>query len=258
MFVSLILNLLGYDTSKLPLTKQTDTGTMPEVAPKKQRTSSDGSQDDWDYLLNSHHHETIGSTLAAMLNLTKPNNLFDKRPTMKGKLTHNIHKLSGPTKLSSKAPNDMDTDSPDDFSHNTQVRNFNTNALLFPYMLPILYAFHLVYEELKMNILLSNDMESLAQFLHQICADLRLTNYVCHYWKDYPMICAMPVENKPSQISEQDVKRLNQPVYFTADPPSIFSHLFQLMKGNSNQWFPYMNNVNTVCRDIIEVHNISD
>lgn len=47
-----------------------------------------------------------------------------------------------------------------EFDHNTKI---DTNAILFQYMPEILYSFHLLHEDLKLNISLKIQTENLAK-----------------------------------------------------------------------------------------------
>ncbi|XP_026330751.1 anaphase-promoting complex subunit 1 isoform X3 [Hyposmocoma kahamanoa] len=116
IFSDLLLALLGYDVDKLTRPKQNDDQVEnAEVATKKQRTSSDGTLEDWDYLLNSKIHKMIGVELASILKINSPSSTAS---------------ASNPRPVTDE-----------------KQAQFNTNALLFPYTVQVLYAFHLVYEE---------------------------------------------------------------------------------------------------------------
>ncbi|KPI90988.1 Anaphase-promoting complex subunit 1 [Papilio xuthus] len=221
MFSKLLLTLIGYDVERLGQIRQSDEdGT--EVASKKQRTSSDGTQDDWDYLLNSRMHKAIGSSLACMLNLspTQPESKHWK----------------GKTKT-------LESDKP---------VQFNTNSLLFPYMLQVFYAFHLLYEDLKLNVLLSSNLKPLSSFLYQLAKDLRLNNYVNHYWLDFPNDYHYECMETDSQVSDVMLKKLSPPNYFSPEPPGIFSYLNSMLKNCDVGYYPYLPEVNDTCRDLIE------
>ncbi|XP_013161893.1 PREDICTED: anaphase-promoting complex subunit 1-like [Papilio xuthus] len=222
MFSKLLLTLIGYDVERLGQIRQSDEdGT--EVASKKQRTSSDGTQDDWDYLLNSRMHKAIGSSLACMLNLspTQPESKHWK----------------GKTKT-------LESDKP---------VQFNTNSLLFPYMLQVFYAFHLLYEDLKLNVLLSSNLKPLSSFLYQLAKDLRLNNYVNHYWLDFPNDYHYECMETDSQVSDVMLKKLSPPNYFSPEPPGIFSYLNSMLKNCDVGYYPYLPEVNDTCRDLIEI-----
>nr|XP_049700108.1 anaphase-promoting complex subunit 1 [Helicoverpa armigera] len=218
MFSNLLLSLIGYDVERLN-TKQND-DAEPEVATKKQRASSDGSPDDWNYLLNSKMHKAIGHSLT-MLKLPIPNSDGYR----KGKRTS-----IEPEKTSS----------------------FNTNSVLFPYVLQVLYSLHLVYEEIKLNTLLWSNLRPLSNFLYQISKDLKLDAYVNHYWLDFPTDLNLEYEEE-SQINEGSLKKLSEPVYFSREPPNVYSYLNSMLKDLDVGYYPYLAEVNNMSRDIIEI-----
>lgn len=230
MFANLLYSLIGYDLEKLGIVKKNeDQGETSEVVSKKQRTSSDGSTDDWGYLLNSKLHKTVGSTLANLLNLNE---------------------ISSPTKSTGRSScstrrNLMETGDP--------KNQFNSQSLLFPYMLPVLYSLHLVYEETKLNTLLWDELRSLSAFLYQLSKDLRLDSYVNHYWLDFPTNLTLECEKYESQVSEANLKRLNQPSYFSCEPPNVFKYLNCLLKDLDVGSYPYLPDVNNMSKDLIEV-----
>lgn len=217
MFSNLLLSLLGYDVERL--NKQNDDSDHPEVATKKQRTSSDGTQDDWDYLLNSKMHKTIGHSLI-MLKLPVPNSENHK----KRRINTEVEKTS----------------------------QFNINSLLFPYILQVLYSLHLVYEEIKLNTLLFNNLKPLSSFLYQISKDLKLESYVNHYWLDFSTDLNLEYEEE-SQISDENLKKIIEPSYFSREPPSICSYLNCVLKDLDVGLYPYLANANNMSRDIIEI-----
>ncbi|KAJ8719345.1 hypothetical protein PYW08_011520 [Mythimna loreyi] len=220
MFSNLLLSLIGYDVERLQA-KQSDDGIdHAEVATKKQRTSSDGSPDDWEYLLNSKMHKAIGHSLT-MLKLPIPN----PDGYRKGKRV----------------------------SMESEKSNlFNTNSMLFPYIIQVLYSLHLVYEEIKLNTLLWSNLRPLSTFLYQISKDLKLDAYVNHYWLDFPTDLNLEYEDE-SQISEGSLKKLCEPVYFCRDPPNIYAYLNSVLKDLDVGYYPYLAEVNNMSRDIIEI-----
>ncbi|KAI5642890.1 anaphase-promoting complex subunit 1 domain-containing protein [Phthorimaea operculella] len=226
MFAELLYSLAGYDTERLARPKPSDDQVeQVEVASKKQRTSSDGTQEDWEYLLNSKLHKTIGSSLATMLNLNP------------------VSSLDGPPKPSKPQVE-------------TAQSQFNTNSLLFPHLIQVLYAFHLVYEEMKLNTLLGSDLKPLSSFLYQISKDLRLDAYVNHYWLDFPSSLDLEYDESDSQMSSSVLKMLTEPSYFNADPPSIFAYINAMLKDIDVGYYPYLADVNNMSRDIIEILTI--
>ncbi|KAG6462478.1 hypothetical protein O3G_MSEX013280 [Manduca sexta] len=179
MFTNLLFSLIGYDVERLHSTNNDDQGEV-EVVSKKQRTSSDGTSDDWEYLLNSKLHKAIGNSLANILNL----------PTVN---IDNKHRY---------IEKNIDTDKP---------AQFNTNALLFPYILHVLFSFHLVYEEIKLNTLLFDDLKPLSIFLYQLSKDLKLESYVNHYWLDFPTEFCLDYDDYESQMTDGVLEKLSEP-----------------------------------------------
>ncbi|XP_049874978.1 anaphase-promoting complex subunit 1 [Pectinophora gossypiella] len=226
MFSSLLYSLLGYDVERLAQPKQPDDQVEHvEVATKKQRTSSDGTQEDWEYMLNSKLHKSIGNSLANILNLS-PLSIPDRRPRT--------------AKANVETP---------------QVQ-FNCNTLLFPYIINVLYSFHLVYEEIKLNTLLSNNLRPLSSFLYQISKDLKLNAYVNHYWLDSPTDLDLDYDEDDSQMSPAVLKRLSEPNYFSAEPPNIFAYINAMLNDVDTGYYPYLSEVNTMSKDIIEILSI--
>lgn len=222
MFSDLLLTLIGYDVEKLHSNSNDDQVEPTEVVSKKQRTSSDGTFDDWEYLLNSKLHKAIGNPLAAMLNLT-PTNVDTKQRCNKKSID-----IEKPGQL-------------------------NTNGLLFPYTLQILYAFHLLYEEIKLNVLLYNYLKPLSIFLCQLSRDLKLSGYVNHYWLDFPTEFNLEDDEYESQMSESVLSKCSEPSYFSKDPPHVFGYLNSVLRDVDVGYYPYLADVNNTSRDIVEV-----
>ncbi|CAH0686482.1 unnamed protein product [Spodoptera exigua] len=219
MFSNLLFSLIGYDVEKLQA-KQTDDVEHAEVATKKQRTSSDGSSDDWEYLLNSKMHKAIGQSLS-MLKLPVPNSDSHRK-----------------NKRSSTEPE--------------KTIQINTNSMLFPYILQVLYSLHLVYEEIKLNTLLWNNLRPLSAFLYQLSKDLKLDAYVNHYWLDFPTDLNLEYDDE-TQICESSLNKLCEPVYFNREPPNVYSYLNSMLKDLDVGSYPYLAEVNDMSRDIIEI-----
>ncbi|KAM3961524.1 LOW QUALITY PROTEIN: anaphase-promoting complex subunit 1-like [Aphomia sociella] len=230
MFSNLLLSLIGYDVERLSQTKQNDDQVEhAEVATKKQRTSSDGTLEDWDYLLNSKMHKVIGNSLVTMLHL------------------HPIPNSENRHLRNSKSKNNVEME---------KSTQFNVNALLFPYIVQVLYSFHLVYEEIKLNTLLWTNLKPLSNFLYQISKDLRLDNYVNHYWLDFPTEYNLDYDQTDSQLTDVVWSKLNQPSYFSIEPPNVFSYLNSMLKDIDVGYYPYLIDVNNMSRNIIEVLTI--
>nr|XP_037873049.1 anaphase-promoting complex subunit 1 isoform X2 [Bombyx mori] len=220
MFSGLLLSLIGYDVEKLQ-SQHNDETEQTEVVSKKQKTSSDGTLEDWDYLLNSRLHKNFSEPLSIMLNLP-----------IAGIDTKQHHKSNIDTGAASQ---------------------FNSNAMLFPYTMQILFAFHLLYEETKLNTLLYSDLKPLSIFLYRLSRDLKLDSYVNHYWLDFPTDFDIEYEDGDSLISDNCASKLNEPSYFTKEPPNVFFYLDSMLKEADVGLYPHLLDVNNTSRDLIEV-----
>ncbi|KDR08910.1 hypothetical protein L798_00564, partial [Zootermopsis nevadensis] len=217
LFTGVLLELVGYDVEKLPVMQQQEShgaGTSG-ILNKKKRVSDSGSEWDWNYLLLSGHHRSLGRGLACLLGLEP------------------VEAVVPPF---SPLP----------------VPQINTNAVLFNSIPLILFSLHMLYEELKLNMLLAESLPLLSQLLHQLACDLHLQEYVLHYWKDFPFHCPL-VTCTLSQVTSIDLKKLSLPSFIPADPPSIFQHCYQLIRKQDVEPFPYISHVNKKTKDIVQL-----
>ncbi|XP_069677644.1 anaphase-promoting complex subunit 1 isoform X2 [Periplaneta americana] len=219
LFIGVLLELMGYDVDKLTVLQQaeSDGSAASNTLCKKQRVSDCGSDSDWDYLLLSGHHYTLGHSLAHQLGL---------QPV----------EAVGPP------------------SSPCTVPRINSNAVLFSSLPLILFSLHLLYEELKLNMLVAESLPLLAQVLHQLACDLQLQDFVLHYWKDFPFSCPLVTCSMcESQVTEQDLKKLPLPSFVPATPPSIFQHIYQLIRRQDTEPFPYIRHVNKKTKDVVQL-----
>lgn len=113
----------------------------------------------------------------------------------------------------------------------------------------------------------------IVQLLYQLAIDLKLDEYVYHYWKDYPLFCnkdnlslrvssciwrkysdyLMLHKFQSSQVNDENLKKLRIPTYFENSPPSIFRLCFLLMKYYEANPYPCIDNVNRRTKNIIQV-----
>nr|CAD7198790.1 unnamed protein product [Timema douglasi] len=218
LFSATLLELVGYEVDKLPGTYHTsDDSNSSSVRPmKKQRSSNSGSESDWEYLLGSAHHRALAQGMEAVLGLHPP-------------------------------PVSLPAD-----SEPVPTGQVNSIAPLFTSMPLVLFSLHLLYEDLKLNVLLVESLPSLAKLLHQLASDLRLNEYSHHYWKDFPYDC--PLSSwKESQILETELKKLALPSFMTAEPPDLFHHVYSLLKKHKVPPFPYISRLNRKTRNIVQL-----
>ncbi|XP_026535928.1 anaphase-promoting complex subunit 1 [Notechis scutatus] len=204
LFVTCLLNMMGYNTERVAWTRNFDfEGSLsPVIAPKKARPSETGSDEDWEYLLNSDYHKNIES--------------------------HPLAKALRLDPLGAKFPKDNP-------SHNHCL---DSTTILFPHIPVIFCVLHLIYEELKLNCLMSEGIRSLVVLLVQLARDLKLEAYLDYYYRDYPML--VKDSKQTCIIDPTQTGFMQHPSFFSAEPPSIFQWLCSCLKGESVPPYPYL------------------
>lgn len=170
------------------------------------------SDEDWDYLTASDHGKNF-QDLNKLLKLTDP-----------------VNEVSEEDKI---------------------TRNINPQNVLFPYIRIIHFALHLVYEDLKLNILRIRDALPLMKFLFRLSADLDLTEYKLFYWTDFPDQVSMTC--KSSTISQDCLKNVICHPVISVKPTSIMNYIYCLISGVNQEPYPYLRNVNRRSRDMAQV-----
>ncbi|XP_076241205.1 anaphase promoting complex subunit 1 isoform X2 [Calliopsis andreniformis] len=222
LFLTVLFTLLGYEVEKLQLIQRNEKDQLaerssPMVMPKKQKTNNSGSNDDWNYMINSIKNRNFQVFVANILNLQKTSNT-----------------------LQAAIPNTADSSS---------TGKINVQSILFPYFPLILFSLHLLYEELKLNCIISESLSLLAQLLYQLSIDLKFDMYIHHYFLDYPSLYNL--KDTTSQISEADLQKINISNYILPKPPNIFETLNNLLNKMDVVPFPYLSQVNPRTKNII-------
>ncbi|XP_070577566.1 anaphase-promoting complex subunit 1-like [Ptychodera flava] len=211
-FMVCLLSMMGYDVARLHQANQFDPdGSLSPIAPKKHKMS--GSSEDWEYLFDSDYHKKEGHSQARLLHLTNP-----------------------------------DISSEDGMKH--EQGSVDTTAVLFTYIPTILFTLHLVYEEFKLNVMLSRNSQDLAALLVQIASDLQMAEYIDLYCRDHPTLVAGLKEEYKQMLPEHH-QLLQQASYLSTAPPSVYQYLCKLIKGMAVGTYPYLENINQYSRNII-------
>lgn len=226
LFLVILFTLLGYDVDKLQLIQSNDKDQLAErnspiVLPKKQKTNDCGSNEDWLYTVNSTEHKSCQSFVSNVLNLTK--------------LTNNSN-ATGVSDPSKNANN---------------LGRINSQAILFSYLPLVLFSLHLLYEELKLNSVMSESLPLLAQLLHQLSTDLKFEVYAHHYFIDFPSVCS--ATDIVSQINTTDLQKITPPNYMPLKPPHIFETLNNLLNEVDVTPFSYLSQVNPKTKNVIQL-----
>ncbi|KAG9468649.1 hypothetical protein GDO78_022271 [Eleutherodactylus coqui] len=204
LFVTCLMNMMGYNTDKLSWTHNLDfEGSLsPVIAPKKPRPSETGSDEDWEYLVNSDYHRNV-----------------------------EFHVLAKALQLDS-------VEVPVCKEDNQQVFTLDSTALLFSHIPAIFYVLHLTYEELKLNTLMREGIRSLVTLLLQLARDLNLACYTDFYFRDYPAL--LRNSGQMSCMEPTQIGFMSYQSFFTSDPPSIYQWLSSCLKGEKLSAYPYL------------------
>ncbi|KAB1256695.1 Anaphase-promoting complex subunit 1 [Camelus dromedarius] len=205
LFVICLMNMMGYNTDRLAWTRNFDfEGSLsPVIAPKKARPSETGSDDDWEYLLNSDYHQDVESHLLNRSLCLSPLGV----PQVKD----------------------------EDFSQNLTV---DSSTLLFAHIPAIFFVLHLIYEELKLNTLMGEGIRSLVELLVQLARDLKLEPYVDHYYRDYPTL--VRTTGQVCTVDQGQTGFMHHPSFLTSEPPSIYQWVSSCLKGEGMPPYPYL------------------
>ncbi|KAH7642915.1 anaphase-promoting complex subunit 1-like protein [Dermatophagoides farinae] len=112
--------------------------------------------------------------------------------------------------------------------------HFTCPGFLYPYTAHILYSLHLVYEDLKLVEMNWPLCRSLVDLLYLLAANLNLSAYLDHYYRDFSEIC-MEISSDSNQQFKQHTDRIIYPPYFCTRPPSVYNTLYTLLNNEEDQ-----------------------
>ncbi|XP_038074683.1 anaphase-promoting complex subunit 1-like isoform X2 [Patiria miniata] len=217
VFAKCLLGMMGYNIEKLAVFQQQDIDSpaSPAVATKKHKTS--GLDEDWDYLLGSTYHRLACPTLLEPLCGAQP------------------HALS--------ASGDMNQ------------AKIDTGAALFTHIPAVVFALHLIYEELKLTRFHADSAQDLATILYQVASDLKWTAYVDYYYRGHPDLHQV-VRQQVSQMSPELYAQMQQPACFTSTPPSMARWLYGSLRGLPQEPYPCIDDICTTSYKIMMLYSL--
>uniref|UniRef100_A0A6A7FY93 Anaphase-promoting complex subunit 1-like isoform X1 n=2 Tax=Hirondellea gigas TaxID=1518452 RepID=A0A6A7FY93_9CRUS len=220
LFSRTLLTMIGYDTDKLQATCPMEQACAhsPAAVQKKVKTTDNGSDKDWQYVLSSQYHRQSNSGVSEVLELDWVGSISEDKTDIKN-------------------------------------CNLNESSPLFQHMPAIFYSLHLLYEELKCCTLYWDLCALLVPCLSQLAADLRTSTYLHHYWKDFPTICSP--DGPVMHLSEQQLNKIIKPGYFTDIPPNFLATLLAVMKGTEFEPFPYIPDVCPLIKSILLIYCVA-
>ncbi|GJQ69220.1 putative complex, subunit [Trypoxylus dichotomus] len=216
MFSDLLFQLLGYEEDHTA-DISTDHTATPASSAKRLRQSCRADNSDWAYLQQSQEYQCVSHYLGDILNLNVTNS------------TSNIAQ------------------------ENKNVIKINHNSIFFPNIKIVHFTLHLLYEDLKLNVLRKNDLKLLADFLGKIAYDLSFEHYEAYYWKDFPEICNTSNYSNRNKVNPISLKFIVAWPCTDNKPVGIYQFLYDLLGKNNNYSYPYIRNVNSRSRDVIQL-----
>ena len=129
---------------------------------------------------------------------------------------------------------------PDTVGESNEKGEVNSSSSLFPYIPAILWALHLLYEDLKLDLARTDQLARLASLLSRLAADLQLPHYQQLYWQEMPQAALSPRSPRPSQLAPALLSRLSPAPCMTPLPPSVVTHLTRLACRQPVEPFPLL------------------
>ncbi|XP_078728043.1 anaphase-promoting complex subunit 1 isoform X4 [Lampetra fluviatilis] len=223
LFRNCLLTASGYDMENLPWAQlaEQEPCLSPVLTPKKPRTSDAGTDEDWEFLLNSSYHQSLLShPLVGMLGLD-----MAESANPDGGVEERGEAERGP------------------FS---RVHVLNPEAPLFTHLPTVFWALHLVYEDSKLDSALAETGRALGTLLYQIASDLRLTSYCDHYLRDNPTLLKSFGQNAVLMPQAQ-LKTMAQYHAVARDPPCVCRWLCRMIGWRTGGAPPPFPSVPGVC-----------
>ena len=129
--------------------------------------------------------------------------------------------------------------------------SYSSEGLLFNHIPNILYSLHLVYEDLKLDPTMKEDLRSLALMTYELSLDLKLDKYQAHYFIDFPDLVQI---RSFCYVENSDAGKFVQSNLMANEVPHIFKYIANIISRASDkdhQPYPYVPNLNDTSRDIV-------
>lgn len=137
---------------------------------------------------------------------------------------------------------------------NRPLLTYKPETTLFTHIPLIFYTLHLLYEDLKLDTSLSNEIRQLAQLLHQLSIDLNLNNFASHYVTDFPDLVR---NDRKAVIKESDAKKLlHTQFYFSSDVPNLFKFVYTVICGVATNPYPYIKDLNVTSKHVAQIMSL--
>lgn len=137
---------------------------------------------------------------------------------------------------------------------NRPLLTYKSETSLFPHIPLIFYTLHLLYEDLKLDTSLTNEIKQLAQLLYQLSIDLNLNSFASHYVTDFPELVK---NDRKVVIKDLDAKKLlHTQFYFGSDVPNLFKFIYTVICGVATNPYPYIRDLNVTSKNIAQIMSL--
>lgn len=127
------------------------------------------------------------------------------------------------------------------------------DALLQNHISSILFAWHLIYEDLKLNILGKDSLCPMAQFLCDLALALGWHAYVEYYCRDFPSLF-LGSRDSPAHMTTDQQSEMFLPL--CEKPPSIIQWLYNFLNGHPVEPFPVLPRTTKHTYNIIMLYSL--
>uniref|UniRef100_A0A182W5Q8 Uncharacterized protein n=1 Tax=Anopheles minimus TaxID=112268 RepID=A0A182W5Q8_9DIPT len=128
-----------------------------------------------------------------------------------------------------------------------QTHELNT---LYPFIAEMLETFHLLYEDLKMDVCRTDELRLLADFLYCLAADAKLEPYQLHYLADFPELLDRYRRHDICPIADATI--FSRLVAAHSSPPHVFRYIERMLEGLHDETpFPYRPGINDCSYDML-------
>ncbi|XP_055843307.1 anaphase-promoting complex subunit 1 [Episyrphus balteatus] len=130
------------------------------------------------------------------------------------------------------------------------IKFIDCSALLFKEIPKIFFAFHLLYEDLKLDNTMHDSLCSLGEFLYQLATDMQLTAHCLHYFLDFPHLASIKSQNI---FTEDHAKQMYHKNLLSEPVPNIFQQVENILKNREIYQYSFIEGINTMSRNALQL-----
>ena len=193
-----------------------------------------GDDSDWDALISSDYHKAHPlSSLFDQLAKKHPSKACDVSTAQMRKVQHDLDPGTPNTPGSPSADEPEPEHVASAETRCNWLAGLSTSCAEFGlHVSTFMQVIHLVYEDLKLDVLTASErlLRPLATLLHKLALRLNLPNHADHYVRDFGEIFTVGTS---VSLSKRVVQRLGLQSLATAPAPSIYGWLHACLRGRS-------------------------